>query len=289
MNRAIQATSTATLRPILTRKHVLAIWVALIVASLVYCELSEVVHGAPPVDWRVSLGWSLEVWGGWILLTVVAPRFGHLWPAWAGGGVRHLPLVLISILALSLFTLAWEWTINLVLAAYGWSEQWHSIWVLAYQRTPFCLIGSAALITWTRLGSRISLGSYPHRVSETPVNAPSARTSTNSVIVIPGRTGPVTIKLANIEALIAAENYVTVCTDDGREYLYRATLVGAAAGLRSMTLVRVHRSAFVNVVHVRQRLRGFRLKLASGRTVRVGRAFRDSAACIPIEPRHQAP
>jgi DNA-binding LytR/AlgR family response regulator len=44
--------------------------------------------------------------------------------------------------------------------------------------------------------------------------------------------------------------------------------------LHAPTMLRVHRSAIVNVDSVRRRLPGWRLELASGRIVRVGRTFR---------------
>jgi len=273
--------NTAASRPALTLKHLCAVWIALIGAALVYCELAEVVHGGRPVQWSVSLAWSLEAWTGWILLTVVTLRFGGRLRAWIDGTRQGVPRLLAMMLALSSCALACEWVIQLILAAHGWLDAWVSIWVLAYHRAPFYLIGAAGLVAWTRFSS--APGRSAH-VADAPhtLDAASAAALAPEVVVIRGRTGEITLRVDRIEALVAAENYVTLCTDEGREYLHRATLAGFAASLRSARMVRIHRSAFVNPAHVHQRLPRNRLKLTSGRVLRVGKAFRCAAHRLEV-------
>lgn len=94
--------------------------------------------------------------------------------------------------------------------------------------------------------------------------------------------GPMDVPATAIEALIAAENYVDVCLSDGKHYLHRATLQSVGDALQSASLVRVRRSAIVNLDHVHGRLSDWRLRLSSGRIVRVGRTYRAQfEACRP--------
>jgi DNA-binding LytR/AlgR family response regulator len=86
--------------------------------------------------------------------------------------------------------------------------------------------------------------------------------------------GPLAITAPDIEAIIATENYVEVCTSDGRHYLHRATLQSVGDTLRTPTIFRVRRSAIVNLDHVRARMPDWQLRLTSGRIVRVGRTYR---------------
>lgn len=111
------------------------------------------------------------------------------------------------------------------------------------------------------------------RIAEVP-SVPTLRITTQA--------GPTDVPATAIEAIIAAENYVDVCLSDGKHYLHRATLQSVGDALESPTLVRVRRSAIVNLDHVQGRLSDWRLRLTSGRIVRIGRTYRAQfEACRP--------
>jgi len=113
-------------------------------------------------------------------------------------------------------------------------------------------------------------------------SSPPAQPASNGVgqvgeqpsITVQTSRGPVGLSVSQIEAVIAAENYVEFCLVDGRQYLHRATLASIDEELPSDALVRVHRSVIVNREHVSARLTHQRLRLRSGRIVRIGRAYR---------------
>jgi len=265
--------SGATLR-IPLHRHVVAVWFALIGSSLAYCRLSEFASGNPGVPWSVSWAWLLEAWTGWVLLSVATVWFGDRALLVAATRPRQLARILSLTLLICTAALLCEWAINLALAAHGWFERWESAGVLAYRRTPYFLIGSAALIglAHLRAQARPRVARSPGAGQGTPATLASLN-ETASEVLIHTRMGPLVIRPEQIEALVAAENYVTLCLLDGREYLHRSTLVAFAARFPPTALVRIHRSVFVNPVQVRARLSGQRLKLASGRIVHIGRAF----------------
>ena len=273
--------NTAASLPALRLKHLCVVWIALIGAALVYCEFWEVVHGGRAVKWSASLAWSLEAWTGWILLTVVTVRFSGRLRAWIDGARRGVPRLLAMMLALSACALGCEWVVQLIVAAHGWLDAWVSIWVLAYHRAPFYLLGAAGLVAWARFSSAPGRSAYVGEAPEASDLAPAADLAPE-VIVIRSRTGEIAVRVERIEALIAAENYAILCTDEGREFLHRTTLAGFAASLGSTRMVRIHRSAFVNPAHVHQRLPRNRLKLTSGRVLRVGKAFRCEAHRLEV-------
>lgn len=69
---------------------------------------------------------------------------------------------------------------------------------------------------------------------------------------------------------------VQICMANGKQYLHRTTLVKIECELSAGRMLRVHRSAIVNVDEVRGKLPGWRLQLTSGRVIRVGRSFREA-------------
>jgi two-component system LytT family response regulator len=88
-------------------------------------------------------------------------------------------------------------------------------------------------------------------------------------------TGYAIVATDEIESLEADGNYLSVTHVSGRTYLMRSTMNAADRLLGSRQFVRVHRSTIVNRGMIRERRRGGVLVLRSGRTVRIGRAFRD--------------
>lgn len=95
----------------------------------------------------------------------------------------------------------------------------------------------------------------------------------------PSRGGATRVTVANIEWIEAARDYVLLHTSL-RTHIYRTTMAKLEAVLDPKTMLRVHRSAFVNAAHVTSvvqlRHGKYALKLASGAEVRVGRLYTSS-------------
>jgi LytTr DNA-binding domain-containing protein len=182
------------------------------------------------------------------------------------------PLGWLAFLLLPGLALAYEWGAGAIFDAAGWLDQEESVWVLIYKRLP---LYAAAVLALAFVLSR--------RRASPPGSARSQSGSAPTLTVTTSR-GPVEIALDDIEAIIAAENYVELCLIDGRQYLHRATLMSMNALLSSNGIVRVHRSASINAAHVIEQLPQRRLRLRSGRIVRVGRAFRDALPLAALPP-----
>jgi DNA-binding LytR/AlgR family response regulator len=109
----------------------------------------------------------------------------------------------------------------------------------------------------------------------------SSRADQDNALTVPTRAGPITITLHEIEAILAAENYVRICTVGGKEYLHRATLSSMQDMFGAERLVRLHRSALVNTEHIQDRRPNWHICLPSGRIIRVGRSFRGAIGRSP--------
>jgi two-component system LytT family response regulator len=125
---------------------------------------------------------------------------------------------------------------------------------------------------------RLSPAPHPPRLSALSAQLPPERRYL-SRIVIPDRGQVFLVPVAEVECMIAADNYVKVCTAS-RVYLLRARLGDLAQRIDPADFTRVHRSHVVAASHIRE-LRGrphgeYDIRLASGRQVRASRAHRDA-------------
>lgn len=255
--------STIPLPLELKSRHVAPAWVAVVVATVFYCELSRFTHGQPPAELAVSMLWNVKVWAVWVLASaVLATRRGRAMAcaAWGRPLLRGAMPVLLPSLAL-----AFEWRVGGLFDAAGWLGQPESLPTLLYKRLPLFAVALPILAFFVYGARQRELSERPSTVSAEPAAA---------VLTVGTSRGPVTIAVAEIEAIIAAENYVELCLVDGRQFLYRATLASMGETLNLPSLARIHRSAIVNRDHIAARLPQGRLRLRSGRVVRVGRAFR---------------
>ena len=189
---------------------------------------------------------------------------------------------------LSFLALGCEWLLNALLAQHGGIERWESAWAMFNRRALLCVVVSAAIVlfatrpsfVWRNLGTAKPLSP----VAEKEVDA-------SATLVLMGRDGAITVSPREIEAILAAENYVQICMVSGKQYLHRTTLAKVERELSSGSMLRVHRSAIVNVDEVRGKLPGGRLQLTSGRVIRVGRSFReafDKACERPARPQQSS-
>jgi len=259
MNDTVMSDTIHSDPQIFRTRHLLPAWLAVVGATVLYCELSQLAQNRPFVAPNVSLLWNVKVWTVWIELSLAlaTDRGRSAAATWFERPVARLALLLL----LPSLALGYEWAAGAIFAAAGWLAQEDSIWVLIYRRLP---LYAAALLAVVVAVARRRAPSQPK---------PSQATYAHTITVMSAR-GPVEVPISEVEAIVAAENYVELCLIDGKRYLHRATLMNMSELLSSYGIVRVHRSVSVNAQHVLKRLPQHRLLLRSGRIVRVGRAFR---------------
>lgn len=246
-------------------------WLAVIAASLIYWETCRLAHGAAAINLRDSGLWMVEIWSGWLLLSFPAWERCRRWRA-RPEGVRWQNVVALMAL-LSILALTCEWMLNALLAQHGGIERWESPWAMFNRRALLCVVVSAAIVAFAARPSLVWRNPGIAKPSS-PAVEPEVRAS--ATVTVMSHDGPVTVSARDIEAILAAENYVQICIASGKQYLHRTTLAKIESELSAGTLLRVHRSAIVNVDEVRSKLPGWRLQLTSGRVIRVGRSFREA-------------
>jgi len=251
------------------RLQLAALWGGVVGLSLVYWETCRLAHGAPSIDLHESGLRMVEIWSGWLVLSFPAFEWCRQWRASrAGLRLRHVLALMVTI---SLLALCCEWLLNALLSQHGGIERWESVWAMFNRRALLCVVVSSAIV-WFAVRPGLV---WRKPADSRPVQAlrPDSRATTLQVM---DRDQPVSVSLDDVEAILGAENYVQICMVSGKEYLHRTTLAGIERELDSGRMLRVHRSAIVNVDKVSHRLAGLRLQLTSGRTVRVGRTFREA-------------
>jgi len=133
-----------------------------------------------------------------------------------------------------------------------------------------------------RPGGVGSPGPHPPTVSELAAQLPPGRRYLTRVVV-PGRSGVLLVPVAEVECVIAADNYVKVATAS-RVHLVRARLSELETRLDPAEFTRVHRSHIVAVRHIRELIPcphgEYDIRLASGRHVRASRAHRAAVHSI---------
>lgn len=237
-------------RPVAVMKVWLPASLILFVALAIYCEVCTVLAGLPPPGIATSAPWALQITVGWAIVgavlathgeRLVGSRLVRTWPIWSGT---------IAVVAIAAFALASEMIIAFV------RGDAPEILRLLSLRGPMTLAGSTLAVAVVGLRRFLP-----------PTEAAELEVMTG--------TGSATIATAEIECLEADGNYLNVTHVSGRTYLLRSTMGAAERLLGRRRFVRVHRSTIVNRGLIRERRRGGVLVLQSGRTVRIGRAFRD--------------
>ena len=215
----------------------------------------------------------VEIWSGWLVMSFPAYERCRRWRLSPAG--ISLRQVLGLMAGLSILALCCEWMLNIMLSQHGGIERWESGWAMFNRRALLCVVVSGAIVlfavrpsfAWRKVG-----GPEP-----SPSNADAFQPSGNDVtLALLERGRSVTVPLHDVEAILAAENYVEICMASGKQYLHRMTLAGIEQRLDPRHMLRVHRSAIINVDKISSRLPGWCLQLTSGRTVRVGRSFREA-------------
>jgi DNA-binding LytR/AlgR family response regulator len=222
--------------------------VLLFAALAAYCELCTLLAGLPRAGIGVSALWALQITVGWAIVGAFLATYGARLAQ--APVVRARPIVsgAVAVLAISTFAL----TSEIIIASLRGETP--EVLSLLGVRGPMTLAGSTlAVVTF---GLRRFL---PKRAAELKVMT---------------GTGHVAIATADIESLEADGNYLNVAHISGRTYLLRSTMCAAERQL-GPDFVRIHRSTIVNRNRIREQRRGGQLVLQSGRTVRIGRAFRN--------------
>jgi LytTr DNA-binding domain-containing protein len=241
--------------------NVLRLWTAVLAATAGYCLLSQLTAARIHLDLKITVLWNVKVWSVWAgLSAALATTRGRrmLRLVW-----RRPPQRAALVVGTPLLAFMFERLASLALARLGWMEIDYQPAALLYHRLPLYMTATALLIYVLQYLPR-----------PTSAAAPVAPAAASWCITVPTSRGPVSIPVRDIEVIVAAENYVELCLIDGKQYLHRATLTSMHTALSASGLTRVHRSAIVNPLHVIERLPHNRLRLRSGRVVRVGRAYR---------------
>lgn len=264
--------SISAIRPRIGDRLALSgLWITVIAATFVYWESCRLANGgAKAIDLHRSGLWMIEIWSGWLVLSFPAFEQCRRWRQSAGGLRLHRALALMA--GVSILALCSEWLLNAAMAELGGIKRLESVWDLLNRRALLGVVVSGAIVL---LAARpIAIRRKP--VRDEPSNTDAQEVRNDPLLVLMGRDGPITVSPHDIEAILAAENYVQVCMAGGKQYLHRTTLATIERELSSATMLRVHRSAIVNIDQVSDRLPGWRLQLASGRVIRVGRSFRQA-------------
>lgn len=242
---------------------------ALPAALIIYCESYTVVLGLPPPGLAVSGPWALQVSLGWVLAVAMLGIFGTRLAQSTIASQRPRTVFIAAIVGVAVFELACECTLQ-----YFDNGDEHLL-AFALERVLPMLAGSTLLMA-------LSVGNTvldTIRVSESrertiDAGGPDLAHHPETIEVMTG-TGRTQIRVEEIECLMADGNYISVVHTTGRTYLLRQTMAATERLLDPERFVRIHRSTIVNCRYAKE-LRSSRvLVLQSGRTVIIGRAYRE--------------
>jgi hypothetical protein len=237
-----------------------AIGSLLFITSLIfYCELGSVFRGLPSPGLQTSGPWALQVAVPWIIIGAVAVGLGSRIAGDGAALIRSGLWIGGAVLGIAALALLGE---TLLRAVSGVTD----LFAFICERAPASIAASSLLVS-------LYVGSRPRqRDGESP--PPDA----GELLEVMTGTGRTTIRVEEIECLQADRNYLNVVHSSGRSYLLRKTMTAAESLLDGARFMRVHRSTIVNCDMIKERRPGGILVLHSGRTVTIGRAFRDQVA-----------
>lgn len=257
---------------------------SLVLALIGWCELHTTLFGGTSPGLCVSGVWAVQVAAGWILsgaaLLQWGDRIGRMTRAFGHPALTILPGVAI----VAGFTLVSEWAL---------AHPDALLMKFVYARAPLHFAVAALLVAgfaWMqrdREQPEAAAPEIPPLVAEgapageigrvrgpEPQTATSAPNFLQTLEVMTGR-GRTTVNVSEVECLEADRNYISVLHSSGRTYLVRQTMASIERLLDPEMFVRVHRSTIVNRDCLQERRAGGVLVLRSGRTVKIGRAYRE--------------
>jgi hypothetical protein len=242
---------------------------ALPVVLIIYCEVYSGVIGLSAPGLAISGPWALQASVGWILAAVTLGMFGARLAQSTIASQRPRTVFVTSIFGVAAFELVCEGSLRYFVSGGG------QMLPFALDRALPMLAGSTLLIAvfvGTRLLKPIrEVDSEDPRIEEV-IPQPARWPQMLEVMTGTGRT---LIRTDEIECLKADRNYITVFHTSGRTYLLRQTMAAAERSLDPECIVRIHRSTIVNRNQARERRSANILVLRSGRTLTIGRAYRE--------------
>lgn len=233
---------------------------ALPVVLIIYCELYSVGAGLTPPRLAVSGLWALRASVGWMLAAVTLGMFRGRLAQGTLATRRPFTVFGTAIVVVAAFQLVCEGTLQYFVTGDK------DLIVFALDRALPMLAGSTLLIA-ALVGPRM----LDQQIGKTD---PHLRSWPEILAVMTG-TGRTLIRTEEIECLKADGNYITVFHISGRTYLLRQTMAAAERSLDPERFVRIHRSTIVNRDQAKERRSANVLVLRSGRTVTIGRAYRE--------------
>lgn len=230
------------------------------------------------LDVPTSLLWQGAVYAAWLptagLVWGVLRRFGTGPRGLAASFAVGVATVPIEALASSLIDQVFIGGTDLAGRALGRAP----VCILLY--TAIVAVGLAAVHHRKAAEARARNAMLETALAEArAVVAPSEPESEPERLMVMTGSRRVPVEISAVEWFGAADNYVVVHWGDGREGLLRASLQGLEARLDPRLFARAHRSALVNLAHVREARPlsdgSWRLTLASGGEVVTSRTYRE--------------
>jgi DNA-binding LytR/AlgR family response regulator len=233
--------------------------VLFVAALIAYCELGSVLRGLPPAGLQSSAPWALQVAIPWIIIGAAVGGLSSRLSANRAALIRTALWIGAAVFGIAALALLGE---TLLRAVSGVPD----LFAFICERAPASIAVSSLLVA-IYVGSR----------SQQRERQPPTPDAGEWLEVMTG-TGRTTIRLEQIECLQADRNYLNVVHSSGRTYLLRKTMTAAESLLDHARFMRIHRSTIVNCDMIKERRPGGLLVLRSGRTVTIGRAFRQQVA-----------
>lgn len=253
---------------------------SLVLALIGWCELHTTLFGGTSPGLCVSVVWAVQVAAGWILAGAALLQWGDRISQMARAIGHPAVAILLGAALIAGFTLVSEWALAHPDAIFM---------KFVYGRAPLHVAVAALLVAsfvWmqrdreqpevsaaTPTVTPLVADSAPVEEIE-PEPATIAQSFPQTLEVMTGR-GRTTVNVSEVECLEADRNYISVLHSSGRTYLVRQTMASIERVLDPGMFVRVHRSTIVNRDCLQERRAGGVLVLRSGRTVKIGRAYRE--------------
>ncbi|MBB6095238.1 DNA-binding LytR/AlgR family response regulator [Povalibacter uvarum] len=255
---------------------------SLVLALIGWCELHTTLFGGTSPGLCVSGVWAVQVAAGWILAGAALLQWGDRISQMARALGHPAVAILIGAAVIAGFTLVSEWALAhpdaiFMKFVYGRAPLHVAVaallvasfvWMQRDREQPE--VATATTTVTPPAVERVSV----EEIEPEPAPVTISQDFLRTLEVMTGR-GRTTVNVSEVECLEADRNYISVLHSSGRTYLVRQTMASIEQLLDPGMFVRVHRSTIVNRECLRERRAGGVLVLRSGRTVKIGRAYRE--------------
>lgn len=208
------------------------VWLSFMVLTIVYCALMYTYVKPAPISIVENTFWVLREWSVWLILTPIL--FSSLQYV---SNRNHLKL--FSYIKIGGFILAFIVSYQVFLAYFVDNNNVSTVLVLRLPKHAVVL--ALAILVW-QLKYRTSTNE-----KENKVDKPSAivKQEPSNIIVSKG-TDKVVLAVSEIDAVMAAGNYVEIYSND-QQYLFRSTLKAFQQNQLDDKFIQTHRSNVVNI------------------------------------------